>query len=760
MNGATRQIAHNLSLKAKNFLFLIASFSLLFCATSSNVQAMDFSRLGVPSISNSNWDGTTATTFPTLNKLSSYATGIATNANGNTYLTLNYDATAAVYPSGTAASGIYAFNSSGAEIWQNTNSTITTNVSSYWYGTISASNSVLVYSSGGTILALDANTGAALWNYPTGRVMRLLAADTGFIYVVIDTTSGTGNGTILCLNSSTGKLVWSVVPKGNAGTGYLTWTNIGLSDAGDLILTGRTTNQWVNGGAWAAVPLLALNPNSGSEISRGTSVAVAESIIASPNGFILMGSGYTSRFIESNLTLQWASYISTAPSYVAFGVAGAFISPTVFAVYQSGVYATLDSTTGTTIMRETVAPELDMIASGIPECASPISAVGGGFFMVSGCTQMIGAGGPYVGTVFQIPTTLQPIPSSLIPMFGIPNATLDGFTVQVTNYSPAYTWTVYSGSGSAAFPAAVESISNTGLITVSGISPGSTFTVYAEAYNLLYGGFASSVSGTSITGTALTPTFGIPTPTSDGFTVQISNYDPNYIWAGTDSVSGVVSISSTGLITVTGLNPGTPSTVTVTTSRTGYAQGSATTPSVTTMPVAQATLTIANTTLTGTVGTAISLSTSGGTGAGAVSYATTGTSCTITATNQLNATSATTCVVTATKAASTGYLAATSTTKSFVFSLATQVALLISNSNATTIAKGNTGIILSTTGGTGTGAVSYAVTGIGCMLVGGKLTVASTYLPGSNVSCSVVASKAASGIYASIKSLVKIFTFK
>jgi hypothetical protein len=117
-------------------------------------------------------------------------------------------------------------------------------------------------------------------------------------------------------------------------------------------------------------------------------------------------------------------------------------------------------------------------------------------------------------------------------------------------------------------------------------------------------------------------------------------------------------------------------------------------------------------------------------------------------------------VVTATKAASTGYLAATSTTKSFVFSLATQVALLISNSNATTIAKGNTGIILSTTGGTGTGAVSYAVTGIGCMLVGGKLTVASTYLPGSNVSCSVVASKAASGIYASIKSLVKIFTFK
>ena len=82
----------------------------------------------------------------------------------------------------------------------------------------------------------------------------------------------------------------------------------------------------------------------------------------------------------------------------------------------------------------------------------------------------------------------------------------------------------------------------------------------------------------------------------------------------------------------------------------------------------QAPLTIANTVLTGTVGTPITLSTSGGSGSGAVSYATTGTGCSI-STTTLSATAATTCVVTATKAASTGFLVATSATKSFTLTL-------------------------------------------------------------------------------------------
>ena len=53
------------------------------------------------------------------------------------------------------------------------------------------------------------------------------------------------------------------------------------------------------------------------------------------------------------------------------------------------------------------------------------------------------------------------------------------------------------------------------------------------------------------------------------FTVQVNNYDSAFTYAVTSSV-GQVSISSTGLITVTGLRPDQSVTVTMTTSRSGY----------------------------------------------------------------------------------------------------------------------------------------------------------------------------------------------
>jgi titin len=75
---------------------------------------------------------------------------------------------------------------------------------------------------------------------------------------------------------------------------------------------------------------------------------------------------------------------------------------------------------------------------------------------------------------------------------------------------------------------------------------------------------------------ALVPTFGTPAATADGFTVQITNFDAAYTWAGTATASGSVAINGTGLVTVTGVASSTSSTVTVTTTRTSYATGSAT----------------------------------------------------------------------------------------------------------------------------------------------------------------------------------------
>jgi uncharacterized repeat protein (TIGR02543 family) len=79
---------------------------------------------------------------------------------------------------------------------------------------------------------------------------------------------------------------------------------------------------------------------------------------------------------------------------------------------------------------------------------------------------------------------------------------------------------------------------------------------------------------------ALVPTFGTPTRTSDGFTVTITNYDAAFTWETATVTAGIVSVTSTSgsnrVLTVTGLNPGASATITQTTSRSGYSNGSAT----------------------------------------------------------------------------------------------------------------------------------------------------------------------------------------
>jgi len=74
---------------------------------------------------------------------------------------------------------------------------------------------------------------------------------------------------------------------------------------------------------------------------------------------------------------------------------------------------------------------------------------------------------------------------------------------------------------------------------------------------------------------AFSPKLAAPASTADGFTVQVSNYDAAYTWA-VSTTAGSAAISNAGLVTVTGLTPGQSAAVTVTTTRTGYANGTVT----------------------------------------------------------------------------------------------------------------------------------------------------------------------------------------
>ena len=156
----------------------------------------------------------------------------------------------------------------------------------------------------------------------------------------------------------------------------------------------------------------------------------------------------------------------------------------------------------------------------------------------------------------------------MTPTFGSLIRTADGFTVQITNYSSAYTW-----AGTATASGTVV-VSVTGLVTVTNVAPGtnSTATITTTKSNTVGG--SAQVSARSLD-VAKTPTFGAKTATATGFTVQITNYSSAYNWIGTATLGSVAINSTTGVVTVTGVAANTSSTATITTTRTGYTGGSA-----------------------------------------------------------------------------------------------------------------------------------------------------------------------------------------
>jgi hypothetical protein len=160
--------------------------------------------------------------------------------------------------------------------------------------------------------------------------------------------------------------------------------------------------------------------------------------------------------------------------------------------------------------------------------------------------------------------------------------------------------------------------------------------------------------------------------------------------------------------------------------------GSSSTPT----PTAQAALTVAAASTTLDPSATTLLSVSGGNGTGATTYNATG-ACTVSGTTLTAASTGGACSVTATKAADSTYSAITSSALT-VTVRAPQAALTVAAASTSLSAGGTTN--LSTTGGSGAGAVTYQVTAGGCTVSAAVLTA-----PASVATCSVTATKAADG---------------
>ena len=149
---------------------------------------------------------------------------------------------------------------------------------------------------------------------------------------------------------------------------------------------------------------------------------------------------------------------------------------------------------------------------------------------------------------------------------------------------------------------------------------------------------------------------------------------------------------------------------------------------------------------------AITMTPSGGSSTGAITYAIVGgtaTGCTLansSATNTITASTIGTCLIQGTKAEDTNYFVVTSSNVTFTFNRATQSALTITSSTATY----GTPLTLAISGGSGTGAITYSVTSGPCTVSNNttlNYTTAGT--------CLLTATKAQDNDYSAITSVAK-----
>ena len=174
--------------------------------------------------------------------------------------------------------------------------------------------------------------------------------------------------------------------------------------------------------------------------------------------------------------------------------------------------------------------------------------------------------GTYSSTV-----TAKPLGLAFTPVFGTPTSTADGFTVNITNWNPAFVWgnaQVTSGSGTVTVGTGANSILP---MTVTGMTPGSLATISITASQTSYSDGTAYASGSALKAALIPVTTGLVTNTS-GLTATISNFDSLFTWSAS-ATSGAAAVSASGAVAVTGVNPLTTLTLTITSTRSGYASG-------------------------------------------------------------------------------------------------------------------------------------------------------------------------------------------
>jgi uncharacterized repeat protein (TIGR02543 family) len=162
--------------------------------------------------------------------------------------------------------------------------------------------------------------------------------------------------------------------------------------------------------------------------------------------------------------------------------------------------------------------------------------------------------------------------AALVPTFGTPTETADGFTVTITNFDSAYTWaTPTVGSGSVAVTSTTGS---NRLLTVTGLSPGTTVTITQGTSRTGYTSGSATVSGTSTAVASPTLTSfassNVNTPSSAVFGSTVTITGTNFsnataVKQGTTSASSFTVVNSTTITFTVNAASGSTYAISVTT---------------------------------------------------------------------------------------------------------------------------------------------------------------------------------------------------
>ena len=152
------------------------------------------------------------------------------------------------------------------------------------------------------------------------------------------------------------------------------------------------------------------------------------------------------------------------------------------------------------------------------------------------------------------------------------------FTIPINGYDSDWDW---SQTHASVGTATVDASGETKVVRVTGLDPLQASHVTVIATRVGWIDASVEADGAADVGGQLDPIFIDKTPTADGFTATIDNYDGDFNWDPTSTLGSaeVKSVGGVHKLVVTGVAPDTDVSATVNTTRHNYDNGTATTSS-------------------------------------------------------------------------------------------------------------------------------------------------------------------------------------